>query len=76
MADIAELQARLAEAETAYHCLMTGALEASVGSGDMQVSYTRANVADLRAYLGDLRRQIAAAQGISRGGCRRLEVVF
>ncbi|MBI4798243.1 MAG: phage terminase large subunit family protein [Desulfarculus sp.] len=76
MPERSELQARLGEAQAAYHRLLTGALEASVGSGDTQVTFSRTSVADLRAYITDLERQIATAQGLGRGGCRRLEIYF
>lgn len=76
MATLDELKARLAEALAAYHRLMTGALEASVGSGDTQVSFSRVGAGELRAYIVDLERQIATAQGQGRRGCRRLEVYF
>ena len=76
MAELSDLQARLAEALAAYHKLATGALEASVGSGDMQVSFARVNLPDLGNYITDLQRQIATALGQSRRGCRRLEVYY
>lgn len=76
MAELTILQIRLEEAETAYHRLQIGALEASVGSGDMQVSFTRAEAAKLRDYIADLKRQIARAQGGNTAGCRRMEFEF
>jgi hypothetical protein len=76
MAELSELQARLAEAELAYHKLMTGNLEASVGSGDMQVTFSRVELPGLRNYIADLKSQIATAQGQSLRGCRRLEIYY
>lgn len=76
MASIEELQARLASAEDALHRLLIGALEASVGSGDTQVAFSRTTVPELRNYIADLKSQIAVAQGQTRSGSRRLEVYF
>jgi len=76
MADISQLQARLAEAEAAYHQLVTGAMTASVGAGDQQVAFTRFNLPDLRNYMAELRAQITAALGLSRAGSRRLEIIL
>ena len=55
MADLTTLQARLDEAETAYHRLMTGSLEESIGLGDMQVRYTRVNLDALAGYISQLK---------------------
>lgn len=72
MPDIATLQARLDEAETAYHRLMTGSLEESIGLGDMQVRYTRADADKLAGYVSLLRADIASAGGAGGGtGARR-----
>lgn len=72
MADLAVLQGRLSEAETAYHALMTGRLEVSVGYGDQRVTYNQADKAELRDYIRDLTAQIRAAGG---GGARRRPIV-
>jgi hypothetical protein len=71
MADLATLQARLDEAESAYHRLMTGSLEESIGLGDMQVRYTRAESDRLAAYVSQLKSDVAAAGGSSSGARRR-----
>lgn len=70
MPDLATLEARLAEAETAYHGLMTGSLVESIGKNDTQVRYTRADAPVLVAYMAQLRSDIAAAGG-SAGRRRR-----
>lgn len=75
MPDLATLEARLTEAETAYHQLMTGSLSESVGSGDAQVRYTRADSGLLSAYIAQLRSQVAAAGGTSAGARRRAMTV-
>jgi hypothetical protein len=71
MPDLATLQARLDEAESAYHRLMTGSLEESIGLGDMQVRYTRAEADKLAAYISLLRADVSAAGGSGTGSRRR-----
>ncbi|GGJ14112.1 gpW family head-tail joining protein [Neoroseomonas lacus] len=62
MADAATLQARLSEAETAYHRLLTGSKAEQVTYAAGQVSrsmkYTQANIDALRGYIADLRREL------------------
>jgi len=79
MADLATLQARLAEAELAYHALLTGTKEVSVQQGsanaDFRVTYTETKAADLASYIDSLKAQIAAEGGTVAGSKRRaLEV--
>lgn len=69
MTDLATLQTRLTEAESAYHRLLTGSLEESIGLGDMQVRYTKAEAPNLAAYISSLRGQIIALGGAT--GARR-----
>jgi hypothetical protein len=76
MPDLATLETRLSEAETAYHRLMTGSLEESVGKGDAQVRYTRADAPTLVSYISQLRSDIAAAGGISGSRRRALTVTL
>lgn len=75
MADHATLQTRLDEAESAYHRLLTGSLEESIGLGDMQVRYTRSESASLATYIAQLRSDVAAAGGTSVGARRRAVTV-
>lgn len=63
MADLDTLQARLTEAEEAYHKLMTGAREVMVGDGDSRVTYAEADADRLAVYVRDLRQQISVAGG-------------
>lgn len=62
MPDAATLQARLDEAEAALHRLTTGSQAEDVryaaGPANRSVRYTAANIAELRAYIADLRRQL------------------
>jgi hypothetical protein len=75
MADLATLQTRLDEAESAYHRLMTGSLEESIGLGDMQVRYTRSQAPMLAGYISQLKSDVAAAGGTSTGARRRAVTV-
>lgn len=71
MADLATLQARLADAELAYHKLMTGALEVTVEHGDMRVeTYVASDTNRLLAYISFLKGEIAKAggEGVRRRG--------
>lgn len=54
----------LAEAELALHRLLTGTAEQTVqfGSGK-SVTYTAANINQLKAYIADLKNQVAACDG-------------
>jgi hypothetical protein len=70
MTDFATLQTRLTEAESAYHRLLTGSLEESIGLGDMQVRYSKAEAPNLSAYISRLKGEIAALGG-STGARRR-----
>lgn len=63
-AHCAELRARLAEAEAAFHKLMTGGGTTWVAfGGGRSVSYSAANAGHLLSYINDLRDQIAACCG-------------
>ena len=62
------LQQRLTEAEDAYHKLQIGESAAEVrDSNGESVRYTQANQGRLRAYIAELKAQIAAeAAGTAR----------
>lgn len=64
---MATLQDRLAEAELAYHNLMTGQLaRVIIDQNNEQVQYTTATAATLYAYIQSLKSQIAqCAAGVS-----------
>jgi hypothetical protein len=57
--DVVVLQTRLAEAEAAYHKLMTGqaAVEFRDSNGE-QVKYNQSSIRGLTAYIADLKRQL------------------
>lgn len=50
----------LTEAQTAYRALNTGQQTVSLGTGDTRVTFTAAQVADLRRYIADLQAAITA----------------
>ncbi len=56
------LERRLAEAQTAYHDLMTGQREVSLsyaqGDGMKSVTYTAMNLPALKAYIAELTSQL------------------
>lgn len=67
MADLSTLQARLTEAETAYHALLTGTRQVEADFNGVRVKYTATDAGKLAAYIGELKAQIAAAGGTVTG---------
>jgi hypothetical protein len=65
MADLATLQARLAEAELAYHKLLTGAMEIEVEINGIRTQYFNSvtSMDRLQSYIAQLKAEIAAAGG-------------
>lgn len=72
------LQERLAEAEGAYHNLMTGQLaRVIIDQNNEQVQYTAANAATLFAYIQSLKSEIAAcALGADTKPYQPLQFIF
>lgn len=64
MADLATLQARLAEAETARHQLRIGAKTQSVTTESGAVVYTPAKASELDAYIIGLKFEISQLSGV------------
>ena len=62
--DLAILQARLTDAQLAYHALMIGKATASVSYDGKSVTYTQATMGNLAAYVALLQNQIAALTGL------------
>jgi hypothetical protein len=63
------LAQRLVEAELAYHNLQVGGgVQRVQDATGESVTYTTANVSRLRAYIADLKAQIAGEVG-GPGGC-------
>lgn len=74
MAQLATLQKRLAEAETAYHALMVGERIVTISIEGRGQSYTPADATKLSAYIDRLKGEIARQSG---GPCRGpVRVVF
>lgn len=69
MTDTATLQQRLAEAETALHKLLTGTKVVSVKTEAGETTYRSyvSDVANLRAYIAELRGQLGQTTGRRRG---------
>lgn len=65
MTDTATLEARLAEAETAHHKLMTGQSAATVSTEGESVSYTRARIADLERYITSLKQRLGRTRRVT-----------
>lgn len=55
---------RLTEAEDALHKLLIGTSEVELSYDGRTIKYTKANIADLRAYIAELKAETGA---ISRG---------
>lgn len=74
MTETATLEARLAEAETALHKLLTGAqlveLRHSAGAASRTGTFTPSKVGELRAYIADLKRQLGQPTGRRAIGIR------
>lgn len=74
MTDSATLTARLAEAESALHALLTGTkvveLRHAAGPASRTGIFSRAEIGPLRAYIADLRRQLGLSTGRRAIGVR------
>ena len=71
------LKTRLAEAEDAYHQLLTGTKEVAVNVGNFgSVTYNQTSRTALEAYISSLKSQIAAAEGTTVGRRRIIRVAF
>lgn len=72
MATQAQLETWLSEAETALHKLSVGSQTVEVKKPDGgSAKFTPATVVDLRAYIRDIKSQIAAAVGKPARGAIR-----
>ncbi len=67
MPDQATLQARLDEAETALHALLTGRREVSVGYDGRTVTYARTDVGALQAYIAELKSRLGMRRAAAIG---------
>ncbi|AZZ98761.1 gpW family head-tail joining protein [Pseudoalteromonas sp. R3] len=64
---IEQLKANLAEAEQAYHDLLTGQAVVSFVRNGRQAQFSQARRADLKAYIDELRTQIDGVSSRRRG---------
>jgi len=60
---LATLNTRLTEAQTALHDLTVGKKVVKIGAGDKQLSFTQADIRQLRSYVGRLQLEIAIRAG-------------
>lgn len=66
MADLAQLQTWLTEAETALHKLQTGTRVVDVTYEDTRTRYQEGDIAKLERYIASLKLQISIADGSGR----------
>lgn len=69
MTDTATLQKRLSEAETALHKLLTGTKVVTVKTEAGETTYRSyvSDIANLRAYISELKGQLGQTAGRRRG---------
>lgn len=75
MATCAQLQTWLAAAETALHEVTIGKRVQMMMYGSKSITYTQANVSELRSYVTALRDQVAACTGTRRNVRRRIGII-
>jgi len=63
MADLAQLQSDLIDAEAALKKLLLGVNEVTVEHADMRVTYTETDVGALQSYIENLKAKIIAVGG-------------
>lgn len=69
MATLEQLQARLAEAQAAYHSVMIGgSVTVVVDQNGERVEYSRANATGLAKYIAALQAQINSLLGVAVTG--------
>ena len=68
--DTAVIQARLTDAETALHNLVLGKGRVTVSYDGESVTFTQANIAELRKYIAELKAQLGIGCGPYRRGVR------
>ena len=66
MATKAQLEAWLVEAETAKHKIVTNQQAVNINYNGRSVQYSQSNLADLNAYIRDLKTQINGGRGKAR----------
>ena len=76
MADLATLQARLSEAETARHQRAIGGTVSDVWKDGRRIRYETMTDREFDAYIANLKRDIAAAEAIEAGRPARSAIGF
>ena len=75
--DLATLQSYLANAQAAYHALMTGQSLVEIRHNEREMRYTQVNRSALVSYIADLKGQIARLTGQPvTGGRGRARPIF
>lgn len=72
MATCSQLQTWLTAAETAMHQVAIGSKVEVTQYGTKSITYTRANLGELKRYVAELRDQVAACTGDSTRRKRRV----
>jgi hypothetical protein len=70
MTDAATLTTRLEEAEAALHTILVGKRAVQLIHGDTQTRFSESNVAELRAYIAELKGELGLTTG--RTSARRI----
>lgn len=71
----AQYIAMLADAQTALHKLMIGSKVETLRDGEMQLSYTKANLDALRTYIDMLQRHVDCCNGVRPNSRRVMHVL-
>lgn len=66
MATKTQLETWLAEAEAAKHKIITGSQAVNINYNGRSVQYSQSNMADLNAYIRDLKTQLNGGRGKAR----------
>lgn len=75
MASCSTLATWLTQAETALHALETGTKVEVLRHGEKSLTYSRADVDKLRAYIARLQSQVDACNGLTTNRRRILRVL-
>ena len=66
MTDLTTLRTRLTQAEEAYHWLQIGAKAVEMMMNGRKVVYTPADVSKLKAYISEIKTEIASVEGTTK----------
>lgn len=68
MTTCAEYATLLADAQAALHKVILGGKVEMIRDGVNQLTYTKASLPDLRAYIAELQRRVDCCNGVRRRG--------